>query len=58
LDGSIFKARKVPVSWVPEDIKLSPKLLEAAALRRQARSAYENADGLTEQANQIIINIK
>jgi hypothetical protein len=58
LDGSLFKARKVPASWNPESIELDAELLKAAALRRQARSAFEDAEALTEQANQIIKNIK
>jgi hypothetical protein len=58
LDGSVFKARKVPTSWVPEPIKLSPELLEAASLRSKARSAFDEAEFLTEKANQVIKNIK
>lgn len=58
VDGSIFKARKVPASWVPESIELSPELLEAAALRSKARSAFDEAEDLTEKANQVIKNIK
>jgi hypothetical protein len=57
-DGSIFKARKVPVSWVPGSIELDSEFQKAASLRRQARSAFEDAEALTEQANQIIKNIK
>lgn len=58
LDGSIFKARKVPVSWIPQSIEMSPELLEAASLRSKARSAFDNAEDLTEKANQIINKIK
>jgi hypothetical protein len=57
-DGSIFKARKVPTSWVPQPIELSPELLEAAELRSKARSAFEEADALTEEANEVIKNIR
>jgi outer membrane protein assembly factor BamB len=58
LDGSVFKARKVPISWVPEFIKMSPELFEAASLRSKARSAFNEAEVLTEKANQVIKNIK
>jgi len=54
LNRAVFKARKVPVYWVPENIQLTPEMATAASLMGQARSQYQAADILVEQAGQIL----
>jgi len=54
MDNSVFKARKVPASWVPKNIQLTPELAAVASLMGQARAQYESADALVEQANQLM----
>lgn len=52
-NNDIFKARKVPPSWVPE-IKLTPNLAEAAKLMAEAQAYYSAARKMVDQANKFL----
>jgi len=54
INPSVFKARVVPPSWVPEPIELTPEMATAAILMGEAKSHWDAADALVQQANQLL----
>ena len=51
---SIFKARKVPTSWVPEDISMTPEMVQAATLMGKAKDSYKAANDFIDQAVKLL----
>ena len=54
IDYSIYRARKVPASWVPEPIELTPEMIAAANLMGQAKAYWDAADALIRQASELL----
>ncbi|MBW1915469.1 MAG: hypothetical protein JRI86_11135, partial [Deltaproteobacteria bacterium] len=53
--NEVFKARKVPPSWVPRDFDLTPEMVSAMGLMGQAKSHGEAMETLVQQASQILL---
>jgi len=54
ITSSVFKARKVPATWLPKSLELTPEMATAASLMGQARSQFEAGSALVEQATQVL----